>query len=456
MDKLAQQRGYWNKLREKANISGRILETINPEFGKMMDKLRSTDDRVRQNASELKNYARDARIYLKKRDYLNAANSFTAFHQKAKLIATEFSTFNSTIDLKHYEFLLSQLTDEQKDQLFKYDPEAKLSLEKDDADDGLNKAAGITDWLVGRKTSDPAVARSSAMKAFEKRFSVPFMKKLKTNTIVMADRTDHFLLILLSFLKKLAPALATRHIDQYVALSVEFLKHYNKYHSDFVKYYNINIIPIKEQNQKLIDAQKEEEGVSAPMPKQQDPVSAVPKPMAPPSYKDINKKPTPGREMGAIVPGPEALTYKKPISMSDSKSVEIPPFSPGRQLSLTPQKEETLMYNKQKPPTFSPGRENPFLDNDNLPIQLTNKKSNEDFINMLEKYASDDNTELFVSEVLKYSEELENTNPEDSLKLLAIAEGIIEDYKTAGIFDLFKKEDKPAPAAQEKQPDPLA
>jgi hypothetical protein len=178
--------------------------------------------------------------------------------------------------------------------------------------------------------------------------------------------------------------------------------------------------------------------------------------MAPPSYKDINKKPTPGREMGAIVPGPEALTYKKPISMSDSKSVEIPPFSPGRQLSLTPQKEETLMYNKQKPPTFSPGRENPFLDNDNVPIPLTNKKSNEDFINMLEKYASDDNTELFVSEVLKYSEELENTNPENSLKLLAIAEGIIEDYKTAGIFDLFKKEDKPAPAAQEKQPDPLA
>lgn len=451
MDKLAQQRGYWNKLREKTNISGRILETINPEFGRMMDQLRSTDDRVREYASITKSFSRDARVYFKKRDYLNAANSLAMFHNKVKIIAEEFKNFNSSIDLKHYEFILSQLDDEQKAQLFEYDPEAKITLKNNDADDGLNKSAGITDWLVGRQTSDPVAARSSAMKAFEKRFSVPFMKKLKTSTGIMVDRTDNFLLILLSFLKKLAPALATRHIDQYVALSIEFLKHYTKYHSDFVKYYNVNIVPIKEQHQKLLDSQKEDEPVA--------PINTEPAQKSLPSIpKDIKKQPTSGRELGSVVPGPEALLYKKPLSMSDSKSVEIPPFSPGRQLSLTPQKEETLMYNKPKPTTKSPtpGRENPFLDNDNAPIPLTNKKSNEDFINILEKLASDEKPELFISEVLKYSEKLESINTEESLKLLAIVEGIIEDYKTAGIFDLFKKDDKAVPVAQEKQPDPLA
>lgn len=459
MDKLAQQRGYWNKLREKTNISGRILESINPEFGKMMDKLRASDDRIRQYASELKSFSRDARSYLKQRDYLNAATNLAAFHQRAKLIAAELDHYKSSIDLKHYEFLLSQLDDEYKSQLFGYDPEAKAQLETNEISDGdFNKAAGITDWLVGRTTSDPVAARSSAMKAFEKRFSVPFMMDLKKKSIVMLDSTDKFLVILLTFLKKMATSVATRHIDQYIQLSNDLLKHYGKYHSEFLTFYKKHIVPIKEQHEKLLSAQKGQDQ------KQED---ASMKDL--PSVENEQKPFTPGREP-YFLPEKEELLYNKKINLPEAKNNQKP-FTPGREVSFAPGKEE-LMYNKQAPGSknkpFMPGRENPFNTevsiplmqkkvDENLPIPLTNKKSHNVFIENIEKYASENDHKALILEMLKYSSELEEIDEEESLGLLAVAEGLIEDYKTAGIFDLFKgKEEQPKSPEKEKQSVPLA
>jgi hypothetical protein len=57
----------------------------------------------------------------------------------------------------------------------------------------------------------------------------------------------------------------------------------------------------------------------------------------------------------------------------------------------------------------------------------------------LEKLASNNNPKDLALSILKYSAELEDTAPEESLKLLAIAEGIIEDYKTAGLWDFIKR-----------------
>ena len=56
----------------------------------------------------------------------------------------------------------------------------------------------------------------------------------------------------------------------------------------------------------------------------------------------------------------------------------------------------------------------------------------EEFISSLEKIA---NPMKMAQEILKYSEQIEDYDNGASLKLLSIAEGIIEDYKKAqGIF----------------------
>lgn len=414
MDKIAQERGLLNKLREKADISGRILESLNSEFAAMMDKLRSTDERIRSHAQNVKGNVRAAKSLVARRDYLSAATNISAFHEKCRIISAELQKFINSVDLKHYKFLLDQFDDEQKQQLFGYNPEQEIKLEDEETafvDDAvLEKNAAwfnSTDPLADL-ASNLTSSRSQAMRALEKRFSISFLKDLKSNTNVMVIKSQHFLQALLTIFKRLATALAKRNINEYIQAAKIFISKFAVYHQLFVKYYEKSILPLKQQHEKVLQAVEEEKSrkleEEAAKQRKENTQPYTPKPILP----------------------------------------TAPPKNPP-----PPPKSEKLMYQ----PSNLTDLLNEEPEDEAQPFDLTKRKSAEDFIAAIEKLAEADDAKSLMLEILAFSEALEDTDQDTSLKLLAIAEGMVEDYKTAGIYDFSKPYKKPE--IQEGKPDPL-
>src|SRR5271165_3562100 len=102
MDKIAQERGLLNKLREHANITGKLLESINPKFQKMMTDLRATDEKIRSYAEQSKELIKSAKSLVNRRDYLSASSTMSAFHERCRYITFELDRFVKNIDMDSY------------------------------------------------------------------------------------------------------------------------------------------------------------------------------------------------------------------------------------------------------------------------------------------------------------------------------------------------------------------
>jgi hypothetical protein len=448
MDKLAQDRGLLNKLREKTNITGKILESLNPEFQEMMDRLRATDEKIRSHADQIKDVVRAAKSHTNRRDYLSAATNISAFHERCRFISAELQKFIKGVNLKHYKFLLDQFDDEQKQALFGYDPNKEINLEEESqaVDDrviiaALKRYAGLSDWWF--KITDPigdlahnlSTSRGIAMRQLEKKFSIAFLKELKANTTVMTIRTQRFLSILLSTFKALATALAKRNVDQYVKAAKSFISKFAVYHTQFVKYYTDNIVPLKERHNELLEEAKAEKAAKEEAMKKEEDVprqaeedkarkleeeAAKQREISPPSSYVQTRPGMPGHIPMVTVPGAGKLPTGR---------IPVPHQGPMKE---TP--EEKMYLGKNL--------ENLLKDEEN-PFDLTKRKA-ANFITRIEKFAEIEDHKSLMLEVLAFSETLENSDPETSLKLIAIAEGIAEDYKTAGVFDFFSgKKDEP-------------
>ena len=416
MDKISQQRGFTDKLREQIGLSGRMLESVNPEFQEMMEKLRSSDERIRSTAEPLKALARSAKTNVARRDYLSSAAVMSAFHERCRYIAAELNRFNQSVDLKHYKFLLDQFDDEQKEKLFGYDPNKEVDLSDEVAAvaDGLintaalKKNAAASDlWF---KMTDPIAdlatnltqGRGAAMKALEKRFSISFLKDLKINSITMVDKTQRFLNVVLTAFKKLAIARAKRNVDQYIKIAkvliAQFSGSKNGYHTLFVNYYEKNIVPLKLQHQKL----SEEATIAAQKKNEEDAARAE------------------------QLVGNNVQVPKVPEDVGQHPEPSL--FYPKKQPPPLPQEKQDLLNkidNKH--------------DENEQPFDLMKQKA-ASFFAKIEKYASVNDDKSLALEILAFSEELELFNPNKSLELLSIAEGIIE--KQADIFDEINSKKK--------------
>jgi hypothetical protein len=415
MNKLAQERGILNKLREEINLSGKALERINPEFEEVMNRLRSTDGRIRGYAEDLKSSVRNANSLYRRRDYLAAAKNIAGFHERCRYIAAELNKFSKSINMKHYQFLLDQFDDEQKQELFGYDPSKEISLDDESSVNdmpaviaSLQKSAGPVDWY--HKVRDPIAdlahnltsERGRAMRAFEKRFSIGFLKSLKTNTERMVQATIRFLSFLLSKFKRLSSALATRNVGDYKKNADEFVEKFARFDAIFKDYHVKHIVPLKEQYAVMqqaaaVAAQKVEEEKS----------------------RQLEEAAAKERSQGQNVtmPGGVPLQSGPPASSATNPVLPVPS-----------QKEQGKVLDKLEEKPFS---------------------SHQDFIERIELLAYKNDPKVLVNEILKYSAKIEDENIEDSLKLLAIAEGIIE--KAAAEWDAWEKpQDQPKPKPEPK------
>jgi hypothetical protein len=386
MDKRAQERSLLNRFREHANLTGKLLESVNPRFEAVMNDLRATDEKIREYARQSRDLIKYSKSLVSRRDYLAAATNMAMFHERARYIAAELARFIGSVDKEGYKVLLDQFDDEQKKRIFKYQPKGELNLEKPSfADDmeifaSFEKEAGLADWWASL-TDD----RAKAMKALEKRFSVGFLKSMRDDSINMYNESQRFLAQLFATLKKLATAVATRKPSMYVQLAKDFVKKFERYHESFAAYYDKTVGPLKEAQEKMMEEAKQEEQKR---------------------YEQAQGY----FEGGGTPKSPEEM--KQQISMAPGEPAQAP---------TQKEKEETLEKLKEE------------RENKQIPFDLVQKKKEQarvaNFIAQIERVASSGDSKTLVRKILAFSEECEESNPELSLKMISIVEGLIEDTK---------------------------
>lgn len=259
MNKIAQRRKWYNKLREEMGTPAEaVTRMFSPEFSRLMDRLREVDDEAREHAVDLKDILKTAKSNFNRREYMTAITFLGRFHEKTESIKKEFLKLIEETDLIHNEFLFKDLDPEHKKYLsetmsdrYKSKPKAPTAPAKGKADDGLSKEADVKDWWHNL-TSD----RGKALKNWEKRFPKR-AKEIKRQTEKMLNRSEMFMNFTLSTFKTLTGMRSTRSLEEYLKTAQNFIQKYDAYDAAFAEYFNTNVRSFVE-SQKKFDASKEQ------------------------------------------------------------------------------------------------------------------------------------------------------------------------------------------------------
>lgn len=250
MQKTAQKRSILNKLREMTNVSGIAAEKFfNPEFEELMNKLRdNTDDPVRaivtgqkignseapSDGLSLKSLLSSAKSNLNRREYMKAVADFGRFHKKMYDVVQILSNFNSNITGIHEKFLFQDLDDESKKHL--HELKTRFTPVKTSSNKSyFLKKANILDFFANIGTE-----RGRALSAWEKRYPKQ-VGVLKKDSASILSQSERLLNIVISVLKEMASARATRNPDKYMAAASKIIKAYEVYDKSFKTYYDVNI-----------------------------------------------------------------------------------------------------------------------------------------------------------------------------------------------------------------------
>jgi len=254
MQKTAQKRSILNKLKEMSNVSGIAAEKFfNPEFERVMNSLRATDDKIRAIASgktiedqdpgdpvSLKDLIKDAKSNLNRREYMTAIASLGRFHKKLYDISQSIDALNVDVDQVHHDFLFKDLDDEQKKHLSEI--KSRFAIARGHS---LISQAGIMDFLHNISSE-----RGRALAAWEKRYPKQ-VSKLKKDTANLISKSESILSIILSTLKEMASARASRKVDDYVKFGEKLTSLYNNYDKSFRDHYVSNVKGFLEKQELL-------------------------------------------------------------------------------------------------------------------------------------------------------------------------------------------------------------
>ena len=284
MQKTAQKRSLLNKLREKTNIGGIATENFfDPEFKEIMDKLRSdTDDPIRaivsgqqigdytpEDTTSLKDILKSARSNFNTKEYMKCVADLGRFHKRVYNIVSIIKAFDSNLDKVHHRFLFDELKPETAGynreyaeylhdlkQRFAPPPAAKKA---NYGADMLIINAGIIDFFKNIGTE-----RGRALSAWEKRYPGR-VKELKSATLKLIDHSEKLLSGMITVLKAMATARATRKVDDYVKQAHRIVMAYKTYDDYFKSYYDSQVKKFLDTQEllfpsKLVDTSTEETG----------------------------------------------------------------------------------------------------------------------------------------------------------------------------------------------------
>ena len=261
MDKVAQKRGPLTKLREKINVpTEKLMGAFSPQFIELMDQLRDVDDQIREYANDLKQLLKQAKTNYNRREYMSAIAYLGRFYDQIQAIDFELSKLKTAVDVKHHEFLFTDIDPEHIQYLTQMlgpkikKPIAKLPIKSKAS---LESTAGLADWWHNL-TSD----RGRALSAWEKRFPKE-AKELKRQTGNLLVKSEALLSNLLSTLATLATQRATRHLEEYLDTAAKFKQKYKAYNDLFTSFYNTYVRKFVELQQQEQEKKEQEQQAQA-------------------------------------------------------------------------------------------------------------------------------------------------------------------------------------------------
>jgi hypothetical protein len=439
MNKIAQRRGRWNKLREKIDLPGKLMESFSPEFQELMDHLREVDDKIREEASDLKDLLKVAKTNFNRREYMTAIAYLGRFHDKMENIDRELSQLSTIVDLKHNEFLFGDIDPEHLTYLVnKFGPKFQEAMQKMNPKfqqkfqvlkpkasqlerASLEKEAGITDWWHNITTN-----RGKTLAAWEKRFP-KYARELKTQTNNILNKSEALLNYLMASLKAMASLRATRKLEEYLRTATRLKEKYKSYNAAFTNFYNSQV-------KRFIDYQVAQQAINQPNPTVVQSPAASPLPagippvppttpsaLAPDPYADVPTPPGHFRTHSPIIP----FVSKTPLDFGPHKErveklKEIEKARKEQLAAPVPAEPDTVRVLPVEPAAT------PEVEVGETPTAKQNKKSDHEAFLSSIGTLENENPLVLAKEIISYAQTIAAENPEISNKLYKIAQNLLQ------------------------------
>lgn len=475
MDKRAQNRSYRSRVWEKVNPLGRGWEALDSEGSALMDKMRAIDEKIREVADDVKPLVREAKSALRRRNYLAAGHSLVGFHGRCKLVAHLLQSFEKHVELNHGSFLLNNFEEPYQNELLDSDPDFKIDDDFDIANaniqfDALVKEAGALSWMkdkflgtkdrIGDAGSNLLTGEGLGKLLRDKRFNVGFMKQTKTMTTDLVSKSDKMLRDLLSIFSELEKGISRRNPRYYSLQARQFIKKFEAYHLVYKKYHATIVVPLKaqrdaakaaaekkKQHDEQVASQKAYDAYSNNVTQQGDQIERMVQ------QQNEHQKHNPHSQRANPAYVEQSFdTWKKrnapPAKITneeaDSKLPEDKEYDAWKAKYTQPANSTKTnvsdidQVQKNKDDAEYAKMTKRLNLNDESEDVVPGVAAHEEFIDRITIYADADDVPAFVNTLLDYSEELEETDPTASGNLLSVASKLINDYKTAGVFDFLK------------------
>lgn len=465
MDKTAQKR-HSVGLREKVDIFGRGAEALSPTFAALMEKLRTTDDKIRDvlldDDVKLKDLLKSAKKKFNLREYMQAVADLSTFHEKLESVVDILKVLEFDVDAAHHEFIGNDLPEETLEKLRRTQERIKAKKTKKAAVKvWIKKQAGILD-LWGLLNTD----REKGLRGWEKRYPTK-MRQLKSQTASLINKSESLFGTLLTSLKEMSSARGARNLDRYLKAAKKITDTFNGYNNQYEKYYEENIdnflSKVLEKEKAISELKKEKEAPAEEVKKVKTEETGIgEKEVAKPSDEvdprshvpaSSQRQPTPASEYGDKPASEVPATEKdKELWWQGNETPapaahEVPPVKPLPRLELQMQSgppsnpaqktpEELYKQIEQRhviPQAPIPVELRPTMPSvGNEPKPETpkvnspgGKNSLNNFIYMLESL-SNESPAMMALEINKFAKSIQKTNPQTSRKLLAIVEEILD------------------------------
>lgn len=434
-------------LRDSTNVSRMLGEKMFDSYHQHMEKLRQTDDSIRSWTRDLNNCLDRAIDANSKNKMLDVIFWLSQINSRLKLVSSQKKELSDLVDEQLEEFYGQRENPIQSD-YFKSSPDSIVNLTDPDgefsADDKV-VIAGVMDD-IGRW-----VARRKMEKMYEKRLHAQKLaiRQLMAAAKSMVGQAN-------AYLGRMGKARASGNIESYINDLGKVSELQSKFEAKFQEQFNLHFkemigrLHAKEEKLQKEMAEPEFGNKSEPIPDltprklpsildSEDPIYGDTKPINEPlgPTGTIPGKPlsealdswklTPPTGQDFIQPSiPELKTPEVPkeqLSLPLDKPIEenimtIEDDSPD---VVAPKAQKKAPAKAPKKPSTKPSKKLEASEIENTILKYNHDK----FYNELCKAATTNNPALLAAMMLKYSEQIDETDPDKSLELIAIAEGIL-------------------------------
>lgn len=437
--KMAQRRSMLDKFKQNFDVGTKSLSLFDRQFREFFQKLQEFDEIARQEGAKLAPLKKGAENHFENKNYIGCAEQLGRFYDSLKKINDSFDKIVNDLAEQNYSVLVDHLDDDVK----KYIHE-QIQSNAGRRQPALTSRAGLFDWL-----KDSIYTRRRAINALEKKFSR--FKELRTGLGREIVQADKVFVDVIKIFKVMSGAIAKGDINAYERNIELFKKVFTANNTRYRSFFVTHIKPFGEYLAKHL-ALNSTVAPTDPTGKALDtklPASGFaglpnyapsgPSPALVPTPQIHSLPSQPSAPVAQRAPvtleAPDPIPFKlRQIEDSVLKSTGPASTAPASQLFQGP--PATINSGPKHNPAAKAKKPAPRLKNP-PPIDMTDEAleaddqyfdayaSNHD--EFLTKLATmeDKSLKALANEILEYSESLEDTDPEASLRLLAIVEGIL-------------------------------